>query len=279
MSPERWDRELRAAGFTGSDGYNYDLEPPFQLSFNMLSSVSPQSSVQGIVLVGDCSSSPWAGEVEARFCEDGHNVSWSTLDDEPPHEKVIVFMLDLDRPFLYDLDERNFLRLQEYLLNAQSRCIWVTHSAQIECRDSRYGLIFGFARTLRKETGIDLSIFETDTFDNGAAVSLVKVFEKIRTSRTVDDMDYDYEFAYQNDTVHVGRCQWVTPSKKQDRLMRPSENMAIKVDIGTHGILDTLNWCYMSMKDLGDDQVEMDVQYVGLNFRVSCTSYKDTGLF
>jgi NADPH:quinone reductase-like Zn-dependent oxidoreductase len=43
----------------------------------------------------------------------------------------------------------------------------------------------------------------------------------------------------------------------------------IKLNIGTYGLIDTLQWSQVAESKLGGDEVEVEVRYVGLNFRVS----------
>lgn len=268
VSPERWDCELRAAGFTGSEACAYDIAPPFQHNFTMLSGILKQAFDQNVLLIGGKRDSAWVDDIFSEFRKHGYQVDWGTLENTPPLNRDIVFLLDGDDPFLYNVQEKQFLLLQEMMLKTERRIIWVTTSTQLTCTDPRYGLIYGFARTLRVEMGIDISIFETDTFDKAAANSLCKVYGRIHHSREVQELDPDFEFSYHDQAIHTGRCHWTHPSKSEMSLLEPSDNEAVKLDVGTLGLLDTLCWSQIPEEDVGDDQVEIEIRYVGLNFRV-----------
>ena len=267
VSPERWDRELRAAGFTGSEGWTYDTEPPLHLSFSMMSGLPQEpSSNKGILLVPSPDSPSWACEVESSFRENGYDVDWSSVDDEPPVDRDIIVLLDTNEPYLYQIKDSDFESLRNYLLKVKTKVLWVTKSSQLSCTDPRYGLIYGLARTLRHEVEMDISIFETEQFDGKAAESLQKVYEKIQRSRETQHHDPEYEFSFHEGVVHVGRCHWGPPSS-----MEPPETVnksGKKLDISQYAMLDSLQWVDVPDDALGDDQVEVDIRYVGLNFRV-----------
>ncbi|KAJ5379544.1 Fum1p [Penicillium cosmopolitanum] len=267
VSPDRWDFELRAAGLTGNETYGYDMEPPFHLNHTIISGIASEQQNKVVTLVTSSLPSPWIAEVTSRFRENGYLVNMSTLNEIPPDGEDLVFMLDLDESFVYNLDEPTFLLLQEFMLNMTGRGLWVTRSTQLSCQDPRYGLVHGFARTLRIERELDLSTFETDVCDDESAHALYRVFDKIKCSRGVEELDPDYEFSYQDRVTHVGRCHWSPPRENEGSVSSTDSETFIKLDVGTHGLLDTLHWSRVEETELADDEVEIEVRYVGLNFR------------
>ena len=54
MSPERWNQELRDAGFSGVDALAYDNELPYQVTASMVSSVARPALENGQELPGRC---------------------------------------------------------------------------------------------------------------------------------------------------------------------------------------------------------------------------------
>jgi hypothetical protein len=144
--------------------------------------------------------------------------------------------------------------------------LWITKLSQFRCDKPDYGLIFGFARTMRHEKDADFSIFETDVFDNAAAESLAQVIEKLAWSREISDVGPEYEFAFYEGTVHVGRCHWISPADHMESGF--SQSLPRRLDIESLGSIDTLRWTPFEQPGLEDGQVEIEMAYIGLNFRV-----------
>ncbi|KAJ5537168.1 Fum1p [Penicillium frequentans] len=252
VSPERWDCELQAAGFTGCEALAHDFEQPFQHNFTMISGISVDAAREGrqVFIVYNGDSSSWASEVASKMSKNGHVVNWGTLEESPPADRNqdLIFLLDIHEPFLYNLREEAFIRFQNYILNVENnRIIWVTHSSQIRCDDPRYGLTLGFSRNLRRELGIDISIFETDAFDTTAASSLCLVYEKINKSREMKGMSPEYEFSH---------CLGSTMEKGLRKL-----------EIKSTGLLDTMHWIQCPEERLEKDLIEIDMKKIGVNFR------------
>lgn len=268
-SPERWDLELRAAGFTGADVASYETQPPYHTSFSLIS--RPAEEVLTRKSIALLASAPateeWTRAVEQQFRSQGYTINWVTLNQPPPKDECIISLLDFQGPFLDHMSEEAYLKLQHYIKQVDaSRFLWVTKAAQLTSNDPRFGYIHGLARTLRQELELDISIFEVDNWDAAAAEALVKVYEKIQRTRDIPHLDPEYEFAFHDDVVHVGRYHWSTLS---EQLSPPSQkDTPRRLDIVSYGLLDTLQWTSVDDYSLELGQVEVDIQYVGLNFRV-----------
>lgn len=269
VSPERWDQELRASGFVGNEVMAYDLEPPNQTSFTMLSSVAhaPNNSKKDIILLASDTPGLWAKDVASRLLDQGYNVNWGTLDQEPLADQCIVSLLDVDDPYLHNMSAQGYTALQNFLMKAgKSQVLWVTNMSQLICTDPRFSLIFGFARTLRHEMLLDISIFETDVFDEAAVNALLQVVDKLEWSRQSADVDLEYEYSFYQGHVHVGRCHWTSSLPSV-----PSQSFANaprKLGVESFGLIDTLQWKPAEGTQLESDHVEVDMRFVGLNFRV-----------
>ncbi|EFQ96831.1 fatty acid synthase S-acetyltransferase [Nannizzia gypsea CBS 118893] len=268
LSPAQWEQEFHAAGFSGAEAISYDLDTPHQTSFSVLSSVkaAPAPLTDVTLLVGE-SPGPWAKEVADTLGEAGHQIHWGRLDLPPPTSQCIISLLDLDGPYLYDLSEEKYAALHLYMSQiGKSRLIWVTSANQLTCNDPRFSLIFGFARTLRGENGLDISTFETDTFNGEAVNGLVKVLSKIEQSRALSALDPEYEFAFHHGTIHTGRCHWISPQSQMP--IQSLGETPRKLSMKAVGSIDSLYWQpFDGPKELTGNDVEIDIHYVGLNFR------------
>ncbi|KAM5491840.1 Mycolipanoate synthase [Microsporum canis] len=267
LSPERWDQELRAAGFTGNETISYDFDMPNQTAFTILSSLAPTLiSRNDITLLADDSTSPWAKELASNLCEQGYNVHWGSLNQAPPANHCIVSLLDLDGPYLHTVSEQRYSALHAYLMEMDnSKMMWVTKTSQLTCGDPRFGLIFGLARTLRQEMALDISTFETDIFDSVALNALIDVLTKVEKSRAFSENDLEYEFSFHCGTIYTGRCHWASPQSQMP--IEPLKEQPRKLEIGSLGSVDTLRWAPFDTEELTGTDVEIDMHYLGLNFR------------
>ncbi|PYI03858.1 putative polyketide synthase [Aspergillus sclerotiicarbonarius CBS 121057] len=269
ISPERWHQELQSAGFTGTEATRYDFDAPYRSSATMITRPFPSPKIKSTVslLVSDPGSpSTWANTVHSRLTDLGHTVGWTTLADSPVDTKCIICLLDLESPFLYDLTEQKYHALRDYLVQA-SRCLvlWVTKNTQVTCQNPNFGLTPGFVRSLRQELMIDFCILEVESFDRGAVEAVGSVFQEISQSREASARDLDYEFALYDGSIHTTRCYWALGN--QPDVPELKSELPTRVHVHRSGRLDSLRWLECREGELGDDDVEIDIHYIGLNFR------------
>ncbi|GAB1201523.1 hypothetical protein APSETT445_000098 [Aspergillus pseudonomiae] len=270
VSPERWNEELREAGFRGVEAAMYDLEPPSQISCTMLSSVGgSKSSRMDITLLISEPPHQWASIVFHELTTLGHNVTWGTLQDSPVGNNLVISLLDVEGAFLHDLSPHRFESLRRYMLNAEGcRLIWVTRLTQHGCVDPNYALTLGFARSLRRELPLFLYTFEIDVFNTEAARALSGIITQVEWDHHNPHGYQEYEYMLYEGCVHVGRCQWGVDKPEGTDTRRSSQaNVVKKLDIVTPAMLDTLQWVEVEDSCLGDQDVEIDMRYIGLNFR------------
>lgn len=267
VSPERWNEELRNAGFTGADAVVYDDEKPYQINANIISmALDTASFPKQVTLLYGSDITPWAQNVEQQFFQEGYVINWCSLEQTPPANQDVISLLDLEGPFFDSISGEKLSGFQCYLSNSKSTgTLWVTKRAQVECEDPRYGLVLGMARTIRSELSLDFATFEVDRFDLGSWEALVKLYEKFRRRRKEGDLNPDYEYALYNGIVHTSRYHWVSAA---DQLCTVPEVGAPKrLEIGKYGLLDSLSWGQIEMGEPVRDQVEVSIRCVGLNFK------------
>ena len=260
---------MKSAGFTGADVTAYDLKPPYHLSASYLSRPRDDVAISLDIwlLTRDSTPRPWATDIETLLNEQGYTTHWSTLDQAPPKGKFILFLLDHEHGYMLDLSKDDYLVFQHYLEQARDcQILWVTQSTSLTCSDAAPGLIHGFSRTLRAELLLDISILEVPTWNMDSAQALIQVCKKIQISRAHSLPDPEYEFAFHEGEVKVGRYHW-TPLAEQVT-SPPCSKAARKLTLTAYGLLDTLQWTEKEECKLGAGQVEVDMEYVGLNFKV-----------
>ncbi|PYH84622.1 hypothetical protein BO82DRAFT_381420 [Aspergillus uvarum CBS 121591] len=269
MPPERWDEELKQAGFTGSETAVYDNDRPLQTNFTMLSrpiecTVTRRGSVH-IVYTG--TRSIWMQGLSTSLVQCGYCVTSGMMGEEHSKGAFIVSLLDFDEPFFYHITQETFESLQRFLRSVGGGAIlWLTHPSHLSCPDPRFGLIHGFTRTLRQELDVRFTVFEIDRFETGVYSTIRRLIEKIEQAQQFSRTDIDEEYVLHEGTVYVGRCHWPLGDRSTSRAEQ-SEAMCKKLDIPAYGLLETLRWCETVQPPVEKEELEIDVRYVGLNFR------------
>ncbi|PLN85920.1 putative polyketide synthase [Aspergillus taichungensis] len=272
ISPERWNMELQAAGFTGVDTMRYDLEPPIQMCATITAQVATnlpkRISNQCVTLVTvECvdNCNYWHQLFATELMTIGYALKWGTLDDLPKPGSCVILLLDVPGPFLYDISQREFELLQRYL-GGSEKCtfIWVTRAIQLSCLDPRYSLVPGFVRSLRDEMNLDLRTVEVDTFNTQSAKGIGAILGKVLRSKGEECDDLEFEFTVRNGTIHTSRCHW---GHQGEDILLPPPSSSKKLDIGTNGLINTLQWVGMEYSLLRPEEVEVKLCYIGLNFR------------
>jgi hypothetical protein len=192
------------------------------------------------------------------------------LGQEPHPDSDVISLLDLEGQFFSNLTADDLAQFKELLVKIpKSRVLWITRASQMACDDARYALVLGVARTIRNESQQDFATFEIDDFDSAAANSSVCVLETVQGQGSHGGREKDYEFALKNGIIHVSRFHWMPADKQR----ADSEKSGVKVlDVGAYGVLSSLSWIEQPSVQLKDDQVEVDIKYIGLNFRVCILS-------
>lgn len=267
ISAERWDKELRKAGFSGTDSLVYDDDMPYQINVNIIS--SPAETIlypREVTLLCEPEISPISRHVEAMFTQRGYKVELSALDQMPPAHQDIVSLVDLTAPFFDKISARNLSAFQSYVGNLKSSGIlWVTRSAQVGCKDPRYSQVLGTARTVRSELLVDFATFEMDTVDPSALGSLFDVFSKFQRRTKELELDPDWEYALFEGAIQIPRYHWVSTVEKLAAMS--GEELPRRLDVGKSALLQSLRWVQKRPIVLTHDQIEVEPRAVGLNFR------------
>jgi len=194
-----------------------------------------------------------------------------TLEMNPPARQTVISILDLEAPFFANLDEITFDAFRKFMDNIDnSGMLWITGAVQLQCQDPRYGMALGMARNLRVETGIDIATLELEHFDQQAWCSALKVLHNFEQRLNDFETDPVLEYVFANGYIQTGKFHWIDVG---DQLKQPRHgSRPQKLDIGQRGALQTLYWKQYESPIPVEDQVEVDVRAVGMNFKV-CDQY------
>ncbi|KAJ5887882.1 type I iterative PKS [Penicillium taxi] len=273
LSVERWHEELIEANFTGVEAVRYANDRPLSLVAVLLSRTKAADvDVTGgqIGLIYYSQITEWGRDLEKALSFAGYTVKWYTLQETPSAGTDLISLLDLEEPFFQYLSADEFVLFQNCISKlAECHLLWITKSLQIACDDPSFALVLGVARTLRHELSVKFATIEIDQFDTIATTSVLKVFQHLKVQSHRSWLDPDYEYALQDGKVLLPRFQW--SSLDQQLASVPHLSAARSLDIKFNGIFDSLTWAIsmspVSPPDLKEGEVEIDMKYVGMNFR------------
>ncbi|GLB08452.1 type I Iterative Polyketide synthase (PKS) [Aspergillus tubingensis] len=269
VSENRWDKELRAAGFNGAEVVERDLDGGLQPLYSIISRPdhSPPPDREVTILSSTLDEAGWPGDVAACFRESGYQVYWSTLDSPPCGTRAMILLLEFDSPYFTGGEPEAFVRLQRFLMqNKGCRFLWVTQSSTLNCSDPHFSIIHGVARVLRRELSFDFSVFEMDSFETPGLKYLLDLYEKIQRGREIPDIDLEYEFLLKDGIVHTARSYRMSLSQQLTTQLPVTTPRRLGIE--QVGMISTLQWEPSSLAmDLNPGEVEVDVCYAGLNFK------------
>ena len=270
---ERWDKELRSAGFDGVDTFFQDQETPYQFNAHIVARPALTVPLPGKVafLTGSCVPKE-VGEIEKIFVAKGYEVQYCTLAQSPPVGVDTLALLDLEKPFLHDATQDDFEKFVTYVRGLRSsKLLWVTRACQVAVTDPRYSLILGMARAIRTERGIAFGTMELENLDPAAWRSVLDVFQKLqnpaqsRPGTERQDLSADMEYAYSGGLICTPRYHWITVGQELSGTGDP----ALKgLWVGKPGLIQSLEWRPFESSELPADHVEIDTRASSLNFKV-----------
>ncbi|KAF7503264.1 hypothetical protein GJ744_004055 [Endocarpon pusillum] len=278
LNAEQWNTLLRKAGFTGVNAAVADQVAPFQLNNIIISQAIEQDIPRRkdlTLLVNDAETlSERARELKIRFESAGYQVCISSLEHPHVSPMDIVSLLDVDsqKPFFQDLSEENFsclIRLIKRFHEAGNRILWITGSAQVSAQNPYYGMILGFARTIRLELGSLFATIEIDTINNKSFSwdPVVQVFEKIQREWT---KGLDHEYALLDGRVYVPRFVTNDINEMLCSSLHSSQHITQHLEITKPGLVSTLRWASKSLDaHLRDSELDIDVRCASVNYRDS----------
>ncbi|KAI1361957.1 KR domain-containing protein [Xylaria arbuscula] len=270
---DRWDRELKAAGFTGVDTAVFDETEPYQYCAAMISHIAPKGLVatpnlRNITILCD---NPETG-LSFRLIEDlqsrGHGVNVAKFGalPLPPNDPILV-TLDLEGYFFEEITAERLRTLQDICRQHQGQqLLWLMPQVQVGSVNPRHGQTIGALRIIREELSVPFHTLEMAQSEPSFTNLALKVLQKIVVADETGALDPDREFVVENGEVLIGRCQPMLLERSKPFAV--AEDSVVKqLSIGKTGLLETLHWVATGPNELKGDEIEIDAKAVGLNFR------------
>ncbi|KIW32671.1 uncharacterized protein PV07_04200 [Cladophialophora immunda] len=195
-------------------------------------------------------------------------VEKGTPEIESGDEKSYICLLELEKPFLENLSETDFLGIRKLMLTAR-RLLWVT------CGDNpSLKMVDGLARCVNIELAAsNFQVLHLSCQGEKSGPSLVT---RILMS---SNQSTDKEFREVGGLLQVPRVYEAPDENRQIRshlqdsvqnISLSDDSAAFRLVVGKPGLLGSLHFVRdesLLAEPLGDDELELDVKAAGVNFR------------
>ncbi|KAK2021943.1 hypothetical protein LX32DRAFT_574456 [Colletotrichum zoysiae] len=269
VSPERWEIELKRAGFATPDVVR-DFSPPHQLNAVIVArleqEVKPAVDNKTVTVLAYEHDGQNVEAVSQKLESRGYTVAKCRFGDELPQgTRNVISLLDDDHPFFEDIEEQRFRTLQKLLAGiGEKRLFWVTRPSQVQCKDPRYATAIGAIRSIRNEDTIHLATCEVDdVFRSLDEVADAFVHFHFQNEQEDDSFLPNYEYAIVNGTINVPRFYPFTFD--DERLSSRVAEEHVSLVAQKPGRLASLVWESRRPKPLVRDQVDIEVFYAELS--------------
>jgi hypothetical protein len=209
---------------------------------------------------------PWIADVATQLSRSGRVVTWVNFAQVETLPGDTIFFLEQQKPFFHDISPDNFERIRGLLSDAgDTKILWVSHATSTSCENPYYGMVHGVARSLRKELMLQFATVEVDRFDQSAVNAIAGVYDKLFQQGSGSAVP-DFEFSVLDGMVEVPRFTWKSLPKELCAVS--GEDGPRKLTMRAPGIVDSMEWAPILPPRLEADEVDLEMKYIGLNFRV-----------
>ena len=285
LAKQSWELLLRNSGFSGIDLSldDYPLAPE-QSGSLLVTTAKDNGSVkdrQVTIVCPDSGSFPVEQLSRGVEAITGCVPEFGTLSELDCKGKLCIFLGELDRPMLSHLDRAEFKSIQHLLLQT-SGLLWVIRpGSKSDSSTPELHLISGLARSIRSETTLPVATVELEpgssSVDDEAVGHIIGAFEVsfgANPSARRSDMEYKVKDGVMHaprvvEDTELNRFVHRTANRSDPEPQKFGQDRPLKLVAGQPGVLDTLHFTddISESSELPKDYVEIQVQFVGLNFK------------
>lgn len=190
---------------------------------------------------------------------------------------TLVFLAELERPYLSTLTKSSFESLQALLVRAQ-KVVWVSSSSSIAECSAELQMVRGMSRALCTEKAH--LVFVTLSFEDSQLQldELVRdIFQVFLATVTKPSGECELEYIKRDGALMISRV--IEASQLNDDIHSKTHTVSRHQEMGLgdplslamsrSGLLDSIQWeeDRRAFEDLEPDQIEIQVQALGVNFR------------
>lgn len=208
-----------------------------------------------------------------------------------PASASFIFLPELDRPFLHDLDNSSFDLLQE-LLSAAKYMLWVNCADPTSPSSPKLDLVTGLARALRSERAdcsfITLALEKQNNLNDSAEI----IMQVLRATRLEPRDNKDLEYRERDGMIWINRVveanyldtQMQKNTAPQFNVQEFQKGPPLVLTIATPGLMDSIQFREDTacLVDLKPDEIEIEIKALGVNFRdvliILGKDYDDEGI-
>ncbi|KAL3459208.1 hypothetical protein BJX64DRAFT_291458 [Aspergillus heterothallicus] len=272
ISPECWDKELRIAGFSGTEAVVHDGHMNAHIISSIQAAPSPAERCVTVLYEDESSSlEPFVSCLHSR----GFTVDVRRPADELVPDQMIISLLELDSPQLHSSTSEKYLRLRNFLASLDNiPMLWVAKPSQVNCADPRYGSTLGLLRTARRELAVTITTIELDSFDIPAVGAAITVAERLSfDTSSQSSIEPISEYAFVDGNLLVGKFYPAIVGEELLNNDMAEVPTAVVLHHGESHKTGTFTWKSLAIPTpTFDDWVEVEARAMGLDSRESLTS-------
>ncbi|KAH0434137.1 KR domain-containing protein [Colletotrichum camelliae] len=287
VSSDRWDLELRNAGFDGLENVAFDSERPNNLlAFMTARPAAASTPPTAVGILHDSRSAGIAADLKRELAQlNLEGILHDITDGLPANSREIIVTLDMETPFFENISASalsSFQNLVAAASKSHTGIFWLTRPSQLRCPDPRWAQTIGTTRSIRSELSLDLATCEVDGLSSMSTVA--KVFAKFQRHRSNSQCQPEYEYSIHDNAVQVPRVYPINVGEELQLMSQEKGDKGDKDDndlnktdindrsdydllIGKYGRLSTLSWVPRYNSVLVNDEVIVDAKAAGMNFK------------
>lgn len=194
-----------------------------------------------------------------------------------------IFMLEIEEPYLSDIDKETFSNLQTLLTKAAG-IFWITAGGGEALNRPEFHLVDGLARVARSEFNKHLFVtLALENANSNSEYTVARILQVLETTLRSPLADCELEFTEMEGMLHIGRLEQSTVLNQaiQDKT-RPTRTVVqnfeqhppLALHLASPGLLSSLEFVedITSTQPLEVGEVEIEVEYSGVNFRDCLTA-------
>jgi NADPH:quinone reductase-like Zn-dependent oxidoreductase len=194
-------------------------------------------------------------------------------------QTIFVVLLELDRPFLYNLSEGEYPVLKQFLMSSKD-IVWINPYGGSAIDKPEFALASGLARALRNEYEEHrFTTLALDFHDTISEKQVEQVYDIILRNHVYENTsDCEPEYIEIDGRLNIQRLVHVPQLDteiytrslpQQSTTITIADAPPIYLTIRSPGLLDTLHFVEDKIyyEPLDDDEVEIQIQAVGMNFK------------
>ncbi|KAF9885185.1 hypothetical protein FE257_000636 [Aspergillus nanangensis] len=279
----KWDSILQSRGFTGTELIVGSDEGTTELIISTLGDPDSLFAGRKVTLIhnGGFDWFPMNALKQSLETVTRNSVQVEALKDVSKVEDLCIFVGEIEQPLLTDMAPQIFQSIKNILLST-SGALWIVRDAYVDSQSPTANMAVGLARTVRLETGSPIAVLDTDmapsTPTQHIVDEIIRVFKCAFSPRPSSE-ETDLEFLSRGGVVSIPRITpdtitnnavYQDPNKPTYSLQKMTQPCRpLRLAIGEYGMLPSLHFTddETHNKPLESDQLELNVYFVGLNFK------------